>query len=236
MTGATVHVGIDGCAVIAERVADPVERQPDMAPDGVADLAGEDRLAPSRHRGTPLSSDSAARVRAMRRAAREPPGSRDDLLGEVDVLVDATPTKGGAADSLPRDLEAGVKVVVRVGTSHEPMRHAWVAQACCACAHGRDVTGVVSCDTASPARTLAALLQAASLGKTSGVLRRGNACGAVDDGAHPFAPATCAHHEGARASRHAGVSTAPCADDVMASVSREGMWEFLRLPTPGGVG
>lgn len=60
----------------------------------------------------------------MRRARREPPGSRDDLLGEVDVILDATSTKGVAADSLPRDLEAGVKVVVRVGTSHESMRHA----------------------------------------------------------------------------------------------------------------
>ena len=98
-------------------------------------------------------------------------GTLNDLLGHVDVVVDATPKKV-AAGNLDVYRAAGVKAVFQGGEKHRLTGHSFVAQANYATAVGRDSTRVVSCNTTSIVRTLGALKAAGLLKRARGVLIR----------------------------------------------------------------
>jgi glyceraldehyde-3-phosphate dehydrogenase (NAD(P)) len=98
-------------------------------------------------------------------------GTLTDLLAAVDVVVDCTP-KGIGARNLERYRQAGVKAVYQGGERHDLTGHSFVAQANYESAVGRDTTRVVSCNTTSTVRTLAALRGAGLLEKARGVLIR----------------------------------------------------------------
>jgi glyceraldehyde-3-phosphate dehydrogenase (NAD(P)) len=98
-------------------------------------------------------------------------GSLADLLGEVDVVADATPKKV-ASTNLEKYRAAGVKSIFQGGEKHSLTGHSFVAQANYETALGRDTTRVVSCNTTSIVRTLGALKNAGLLKKARGVLVR----------------------------------------------------------------
>jgi glyceraldehyde-3-phosphate dehydrogenase (NAD(P)+) (phosphorylating) len=93
------------------------------------------------------------------------------LLNSVDVVVDCTPAKAGAA-SLEHYREHGVKAVFQGGEKHGTTGHSFVAASKYSTAVGRDATRVVSCNTTATVRTLTPLKSAGLLNKARGVLIR----------------------------------------------------------------
>lgn len=137
---------------------------------GVADIVTDWRIQSVAGR-LPLFASTDQAQEAMIKAGLPVAGSLEDLLQQVDVIADTTP-KRVAADNLPRYRQAGVKVVLQGGESHETTGHSFVAQANYESALGRDLTRVVSCNTTSIVRVLGALQNANLLAKARGVLIR----------------------------------------------------------------
>ena len=137
---------------------------------GVADIVTDWRIQSAVGK-FPLFASTAQAREEMLQAGLPVAGSLEDLLQQVDVIADTTP-KHVAADNLPRYRQAGVKVVLQGGESHETTGHSFVAQANYESALGRDLTRVVSCNTTSIVRVLGALQNANLLAKARGVLIR----------------------------------------------------------------
>jgi len=126
-----------------------VAAQPDMTLVGVVDLATDWHTRTAALHGIPIFAATAEAAAPMRDAGIPVEGTLDDLLGQVDAVVDATPKKIGAAN-LDRYRTAGVKAVLQGGETHETAGHSFVAQANYATALGRDATRVVSCRATPP--------------------------------------------------------------------------------------
>ena len=166
-----VRVAVNGCGVIGKRIADAVAAQDDMELVGVADVVSDWRIKVAVEKGYRVFVATPEADAKMRAAGIPLAGRLDDLLSQVDVVVDATPKKVGAAN-LPRYRAAGVKSIFQGGEKHSLTGHSFVAQANYATALGRDTTRVVSCNTTSIVRTLGALRDAGLLKKARGVLVR----------------------------------------------------------------
>ncbi|WP_370327588.1 type II glyceraldehyde-3-phosphate dehydrogenase [Euzebya sp.] len=171
MTTNTIRVAVNGYGVIGKRVADAVTAQPDMTLIGVADLATDWRTKTAAVNGIPMFAATGQAAGPMRDAGIPLAGDLDDLLGQVDAVVDATPKNIGAAN-LDRYRTAGVKAVLQGGESHTATGHSFVAQANYTSALGRDATRVVSCNTTSIVRVIGALADAGLLAAARGVLIR----------------------------------------------------------------
>jgi len=166
-----VRVAVNGYGVIGKRIADAVAAQDDMELVGVADVVSDWRIKVAVEKGYRVFVATPEADAKMRAAGIPLAGRLDDLLSQVDVVVDATPKKVGAAN-LPRYRAAGVKSIFQGGEKHSLTGHSFVAQANYATALGRDTTRVVSCNTTSIVRTLGALRDAGLLKKARGVLVR----------------------------------------------------------------
>ena len=153
---APIRVAVTGYGVIGKRVADAVRAMPDMHLVGVADVATDWRIRTAAELGIPVFAAGESARHAMVSAGIPVLGTLEDLLGQVDVVVDATPKKVAAA-ALPLYRRAGVKVILQGGESHATTGHSFVAQANYASAVGRESTRVVSCNTTSIVRVLGAL-------------------------------------------------------------------------------
>ena len=164
------RVAVNGYGVIGKRVADAVLLQPDMELAGIADIVTDWRIQAASGRFALFAATTEAHE-AMVRTGLPVVGSLDDLLAQADIVVDTTP-KHVAAGNLPHYREAGVKVILQGGESHETTGHSFVAQANFESARGRDMTRVVSCNTTSIVRVLGALQDAGLLSKARGVLIR----------------------------------------------------------------
>ncbi len=107
----------------------------------------------------------------MRKSGLDVVGNLDDLLGMSDLVVDCTP-KGIAARNVDSYRRRGVKFIVQGGEKHEVTGHSFVAEASYLSALNRKSTRVVSCNTTSIVRTLAALKHADLLRRARGTLLR----------------------------------------------------------------
>ncbi len=107
----------------------------------------------------------------MRKSGLDVVGNLDDLLGMSDLVVDCTP-KGIAARNVDSYRRRGVKFIVQGGEKHEVTGHSFVAEASYLSALNRESTRVVSCNTTSIVRTLAALKHADLLRRARGTLLR----------------------------------------------------------------
>ena len=171
VTDHPIRVAVNGYGVIGKRVADAVAQQEDMTLAGVADIGTDWRLKTVNRRGYSLYGATHEHANAMHRASMDVSGSLDDLLRKTDVVVDCTP-KRVAAKNVPRYRERGLKFILQGGEKHEVTGHSFVAEANYAGAVGRDATRVVSCNTTSIVRTLAALKRAGLLRRARGTLLR----------------------------------------------------------------
>lgn len=166
-----IKVAVVGYGVIGRRVVEAVGLQPDMQLAGVADVAADWRVAQATHRGTPLFAATADARPTMEAAGLAIAGTLAELVEAVDVVVDCTPKRHGAANAeLYRRL--GRAFIVQGGEKHEVAGHSFVADASYAGAVGREATRVVSCNTTSIVRTLGALKRAGLLVKARGTLLR----------------------------------------------------------------
>lgn len=171
MSGQKVRVAINGYGVIGKRIADAVAAQDDMELIGVADVVSDWRIKVAVEKGYPVFAAAPEAADSMKAAGIPLAGGLTDLLGQIDVMADATPKKVAPAN-LEKYRAAGVKSVFQGGEKHSLTGHSFVAQANYDTAVGRDTTRVVSCNTTSIVRTLGALKQARLLKKARGVLVR----------------------------------------------------------------
>lgn len=171
MAGRKIRVAVNGYGVIGKRVADAVAAQDDMTLAGVVDVVSDWRSAMAVRRGMALFGATPESAAAMRESGLKVAGTLEDLLGEIDLVVDCTP-KRIAAKNVETYRKRGIKFIVEGGEKHSVTGHSFVAECNYASALGRDATRVVSCNTTSVVRTLAALKRAGLLRKARGTLLR----------------------------------------------------------------
>jgi glyceraldehyde-3-phosphate dehydrogenase (NAD(P)) len=166
-----VRVGVNGYGVIGKRVADAIAAQDDMELAGVADLTVDYRLRVAAERGYPIFASVADKKAMMEAAGLPVRGALDDLLADVDVVVDCTPKKIGAANK-PRYEQAGVRAIFQGGEKHELTGFSFVAQVNYADALDRQFARVVSCNTTALCRVLHALNRRGWVKRARAVLLR----------------------------------------------------------------
>lgn len=167
-----IRIAVNGYGVIGKRVADAVMKQKDMHLVGVADIQPDWRPRVAINRGMQLFGATPAHAEAMQNAGLAVSGALEDLLGQVDLVVDCTPSKV-AAKNVETYWRLGLKFIVQGGEKHSVTGHSFVAETNYVSALRRNATRVVSCNTTSIVRTLSALKRAGLLRKARGtVLRR----------------------------------------------------------------
>lgn len=171
MSAHKVRVVVNGYGVIGKRIADAVAVQDDMELVGVADVVSDWRIKVAIEKGYPVFASTPEAAAQMHAAGVQVAGKLGDLLGQIDVVADATPKKVASAN-LEKYRAAGIKSIFQGGEKHSLTGHSFVAQANYETALGRDATRVVSCNTTSIVRTLGALKTAGLLKKARGVLVR----------------------------------------------------------------
>lgn len=171
MSSQKVRVAVNGYGVIGKRIADAVAAQEDMELIGVADVVSDWRIKVAVEKGYPVFAAAPEATNSMQAAGIPLAGGLVDLLGQIDVIADATPKKV-ASTNLEKYRAAGIKSIFQGGEKHSLTGHSFVAQANYNTAVGRDSTRVVSCNTTSIVRTLGVLKQAGLLKKARGVLVR----------------------------------------------------------------
>ncbi len=152
-----IRVGVVGYGTIGSRVADAVAAQPDMELVGVVKPTPDYRAEVAMGlRGIRFYAPSREELGAWQERGLPVHGTLEDLLGEVDVVVDATP--GGRGGELrPRYESAGVRAVFQGGEPADVAEASFVAQVNYEEARGRRFVRVVSCNTTGLARLLNAL-------------------------------------------------------------------------------
>jgi glyceraldehyde-3-phosphate dehydrogenase (NAD(P)) len=172
MSGSTkTRVAVNGYGVIGKRVAAAVALQEDMTLAGVSDVVTDWRARMITRNGYPLYGATPDAATAMRAAGLDVAGTLEALLADVDVVVDCTP-KRIAAGNVETYRARGIKFILQGGEKHAATGHSFVAESNYASALGRDATRVVSCNTTSVVRTLAALKRAGLLRRARGTLLR----------------------------------------------------------------
>ncbi len=115
-----VRVGVAGYGTIGNRLAAGVARQEDMELVGVADVAPTLAVRALKERGMPFKLFTAydGAEKGLEEAGIPVSGGFDDLLGEVDVMLDAAPGGIGAKNK-EKYVAAGVKAVFQGGEAGE---------------------------------------------------------------------------------------------------------------------
>lgn len=168
---AKVKVAVVGYGVIGRRVAEAVRLQEDMELIGVADVAGDWRVAQLQSIGIPLYAANEEARPVLDQAGLAVSGALADVVEAADVIVDCTPKGVGAANA-ETYRRVGKPFIVQGGEKHDVTGHSFVAETSYAGALGRPATRVVSCNTTSIVRTLAALKRVGLLKKARGTLLR----------------------------------------------------------------
>ena len=151
-----VKVGINGYGTIGKRVAYAVSKQGDMELVGIAKTKPDFEAYRAKELGIPIYAASPDFVPSFAKAGFEIVGTLEDLLGKVDVIVDATP--GGMGEKNKALYEkAGVKAIFQGGEKADVAEVSFVAQANYEKALGKDYVRVVSCNTTGLTRTLNAI-------------------------------------------------------------------------------
>lgn len=166
-----VRVAVNGYGVIGKRVADAVARQDDMELVGISDVVTDYRIRVAAERGYPIYASLPDKVAEMKAANLPIAGTLSDLLGKIDVVVDATP-KGIGAKNKPAYDKAGVKSVFQGGEKHELSGLSFCAQVNYGKALNKDSARVVSCNTTALCRVLNALHKRGWVKRARAVLLR----------------------------------------------------------------
>jgi glyceraldehyde-3-phosphate dehydrogenase (NAD(P)) len=149
-----MRVGIVGLGVIGKRVAAAVAGQPDFTLVGVAVRSPSPTV--HAHRDLPLFAADLAASRALRDAGVPLCGLMDDLIGSVDVVVDAGPAQTGRS-RVDRYRSAGASAVFCGGERDPglgPLVHPALNPATAA---GSPMVRLTSCNTTALARVVAAI-------------------------------------------------------------------------------
>jgi glyceraldehyde-3-phosphate dehydrogenase (NAD(P)) len=162
-----VKVGVAGYGVIGNRAAGGVVLQDDMELVGVADVAPTLAVRALQERGMPFPLFAAVPgAEAVFAEAGIPvTGSFDDLLGEVDIMLDAAPGGIGAKNK-EHYVRAGVKAVFQGGEAAEVADVFFHGTANYEQGLGVDYLKLTSCNTTGLIRAVDTIHQAAGVSKT----------------------------------------------------------------------
>lgn len=150
-----VNVGVAGFGVIGQRLADAVVRQEDMELVGVADVAPTLAIRALAERGMPFPLFAAVpgSETSLEEAGATVSGGFDDLIGSVDIMLDATPGGIGAKNKVKYEA-ASVKAVFQGGESGEVADVFFHGYANYDAGVGRDYLKLTSCNTTGLIRTI----------------------------------------------------------------------------------
>ncbi len=151
-----ITVGVVGYGVIGRRVADAVSSQPDMQVVGVVKKRPDYKAKLAISRGFPVYTTDEESGKMFADAGLHASGVMRDLVGEVDMVVDAAPGKVGTSN---REIYRGLgkKVVYQGGEPADVADISFVAQCNFAKAEGKSSVRVVSCNTTGLCRILNAV-------------------------------------------------------------------------------
>ena len=151
-------VGVAGFGVIGQRLADGVARQEDMELVGVADVAPTLAVRALAERGMPYRMFTAApgAEQALEAAGIPVSGSFDDLIGGVDIMLDAAPGGIGAKNK-EKYAAAGIKAVFQGGEAGEIADVFFHGYANYDQGIGQNYLKLTSCNTTGLIRTVDAL-------------------------------------------------------------------------------
>ena len=162
------RVGIAGFGVIGQRLADGVARQDDMELIGVADVAPTLPVRALADRGMPYRLFAAVpgTEDALTAAGIPVSGSFDDLLGSVDVMLDAAPGGIGAKNKV-KYVEYGLKAVFQGGEKGEIADVFFHGYANYEKGVGQNYLKLTSCNTTGLIRAVDALDKAVGVEKVA---------------------------------------------------------------------
>lgn len=163
-----VRVGVAGFGVIGQRLADGVARQEDMELVGVADVAPTLAVRALAERGMPYRMFAAApgAEAALVGAGVKVSGSFADLIGDVDIMLDAAPGGIGAKNK-EHYLAARVKAVFQGGESGKIADVFFHGYANYSKGVGQDYLKLTSCNTTGLIRAVDALDKAVGVEKVA---------------------------------------------------------------------
>lgn len=154
-----VRVGVNGYGTIGKRVADAVLKQDDMELVGVVKTKPDYAALQAVRRGLKLYAPDEEAARKFESAGVRVAGTLQDLLGQVDVIVDATPG-GVGAKYKPIYEEAGVKAIFQGGEEAGVAEVSFSSLCNYDEALGRRSVRVVSCNTTGLLRLICTLHKA----------------------------------------------------------------------------
>lgn len=114
-----VKVAINGYGNIGKRVADAVAKQDDMELVGVAKTRPNFEAFVAAQKGYRLYASEEDKIAAFNAAGLEVAGTTMDMLGEADVVVDATPEGMGAQNLEAIYKKLGIKAIFEGGEKHD---------------------------------------------------------------------------------------------------------------------
>jgi glyceraldehyde-3-phosphate dehydrogenase (NAD(P)) len=161
-----IKVGVAGFGVIGQRLADGVARQEDMELVGVADIAPTLAVRALAERGMPYRMFAAApgTEEALSAGGIPVSGGFDDLLGEVDIMLDAAPGGIGAKNK-DKYVAAGLKAVFQGGEAGEVADVFFHGYANYDKGIGKDYLKLTSCNTTGLIRAVDAIDKAVGVEK-----------------------------------------------------------------------
>jgi len=149
-----IKVGIVGYGTIGKRVADAVAMQRDMKLIGVTVHSYSFNTEVAKQKGYKIFTIGETDLSLN---GIKPEGDINNLLGEVDVIVDATPKDIGR-DNIERLYKPKkIKAIVQGGEKHKTTGTSFVAQCNYDEALNKDYARIVSCNTTGLCRTLDAV-------------------------------------------------------------------------------
>jgi glyceraldehyde-3-phosphate dehydrogenase (NAD(P)) len=168
-----LQVGVNGYGTIGKRVADAVAAMPDMELAGVAKTRPNYEAEAAVRKGYSLYAAIADRADQFAEAGIDIAGDVEDLVGESDVVVDATPSGIGAEN---RDLyeRLDTPAIFQGGESADTADASFNARANFDEVADEDYLRVVSCNTTGLSRVIAPLREEYGVEKVRATLvRRG---------------------------------------------------------------
>jgi glyceraldehyde-3-phosphate dehydrogenase (NAD(P)) len=151
-----VRVAVNGFGTIGKRVADAVAKQPDMELVGVAKTRPSYEARRAIEKGYPLYITGEGKPEEFRAAGLPVAGTIHDLLGKVDLVVDAAPDKIGRENRKLYEA-AGVRAIFQGGEKADVAEGSFSALANYAACLGKRSLRVVSCNTTGLARAASVL-------------------------------------------------------------------------------
>ncbi|HXQ79270.1 MAG: type II glyceraldehyde-3-phosphate dehydrogenase [Thermoplasmata archaeon] len=151
-----VRVAVNGFGTIGKRVADAVAKQPDMELVGVAKTRPSYEARRALEKGYSLYVAGQGKPEDFTSVGLHVAGSVQELLGKVDIVVDAAPDKIGRENRKLYEA-AGLRAVFQGGEKADVADASFNALANYATCRGKRMLRVVSCNTTGIARAAAVL-------------------------------------------------------------------------------